>query len=197
MVEIEDKLVSLDVFNKHFVCDLNSCKGACCIKGDSGAPLIKSEIDIIEKQIEKIKPNMTIEGVLAIEKKGVYYFDEDNEPVTTLINGEECVFVFYDNNKVAKCAIEKTYENKQIDFIKPISCHLYPIRVSKLKSGEAVNYNSWDICSQACECGLKLKVRVFQFLKKAIIRMWGSSFYLELEKINIELEKNINKRSKD
>ena len=112
MVEIEDKLVSLDVFNKHFVCDLNSCKGACCVKGESGAPLNESEIDIIEEHIEKIKPNMTKEGILAIEKKGIYYFDDDNEPVTTLINGEECAFVFLDKNNIAKCAIEKTYENK-------------------------------------------------------------------------------------
>ena len=189
MIEIEDKLVSLDVFEKHFVCDLQACKGACCVQGDAGAPLKNDEIKIIEANIGAIKKNMRKAGVDAIEEKGIYYIDQDDEPVTTLINKEECAFVYFDENKVAKCAIEKTFENSEMDFIKPISCHLYPIRVSKLNSYEAINYNQWNICQPACDCGIKLKVKVFRFLKKAIVRMWGDKFYNELDNVNKELEK--------
>ena len=192
MIELGDKLISLDVFEKHFVCDLQACKGACCVHGDSGAPLQNDEIDLIEDHLDLIKKNMRPEGVKAIKEKGIFYIDQDNEPVTTLINEKECAFVFFDENKVAKCSIEKTFENIGNDFIKPISCHLYPIRVSKLNSMEAINYNQWDICKPACDCGIKLKVRVFQFLKKAIIRMWGPKFYSELENISNELKKNNN-----
>ncbi len=189
MIELEDKLISLDVFEKHFVCDLQACKGACCVHGDSGAPLQNDEINIIEDHLDSIKKNMRLSGVKSIEENGVFYIDQDNEPVTTLINQKECAFVYFDQKKVAKCAIEKTFENTNIDFIKPISCHLYPIRVSKLNSYEAINYNQWEICKPACDCGDELKVKVFHFLKKAIIRKWGSEFYSELELINDELKK--------
>ena len=112
MIEVDDKLVSLDVFEKKFACDLASCKGACCVKGDSGAPLTRDEIQRINDSIDQIKPNMRPEGLKAIKEKGIYYIDEDNEPVTTLVNGEECAFVYFDSNQVAKCAIEKTYKAK-------------------------------------------------------------------------------------
>tara|TARA_B100000674_G_scaffold444964_1_gene410938 strand:- start:67 stop:657 length:591 start_codon:yes stop_codon:yes gene_type:complete len=194
MIEIDDKLVSLDLFEKHFVCDLQVCKGACCVHGDAGAPLKEDEIDVIEKNIDAIKKNMRKEGRQAIDENGVFYIDEDNEPVTTLVNKEECAFVYFDDNKIAKCAIEKTFEDSDQDFIKPISCHLYPIRVSKLKSYEAINYHHWYICQPACDCGDKLKVKVFRFLKKAITRMWGLDFYNELEVVDKELKK-INKKN--
>lgn len=194
MIEIDDKLVSLDLFEKHFVCDLQACKGACCVHGDAGAPLKEDEIDVIEKNLDAIKKNMRKEGRQAIDENGVFYIDEDNEPVTTLVNKEECAFVYFDDNKIAKCAIEKTFEDSDQDFIKPISCHLYPIRVSKLKSYEAINYHHWDICQPACDCGDKLKVKVFRFLKKAITRMWGLDFYNELEVVDKELKK-INKKN--
>ena len=187
MVEIEDKLISLDLFEKKFVCDLSACKGACCVKGDSGAPLTNDEILQIEKELPIIKSNMRQEGVQEVEKNGVYYFDDDNEPVTSLVKGKECAFVYFDSNDIAKCAIEKTYNEKKTTFMKPISCHLYPIRVSNLSSGQAINYNQWDVCKPACECGEKLKVKVFRFLKSAIIRKWGDLFFKKLEEVDSQL----------
>lgn len=187
MIEIEDKLISLDIFEKKFVCDLNACKGACCVEGDSGAPLTYEEIDIIEENIEKIKPFMRKEGLDAIEKTGVFYMDEDNEPVTTLVNDKECAFVFFDENNITKCSIEKAHSEGKLDFKKPISCHLYPIRVAKYRKFEAVNYSQWDICKPACACGNKLDVPVYKFLKEPIIRKWGNAFFEELEKVAKEL----------
>ena len=189
MVEIEDKLISLDLFEKEFVCDLSACKGACCVKGDAGAPLELSEVAKIQKDLTLIKENMTQEGIREVEKNGVYYNDGD-EPVTTLVNHQECAFVYFDNDKTAKCAIEKTFNENKIDFNKPVSCHLYPIRVAKLSKGEALNYDKWDICEPACACGEKLKVPVFKFLKKAIIRKWGELFFKELEKVDTQLKKH-------
>ena len=189
MFQVGKSIISEELLDEHFVCDLSKCKGACCVQGDAGAPLKNDEIKIIESNIGAIKKNMRKEGVDAIEEKGVFYIDQDEEPVTTLINKEECAFVFFDENKIAKCSIEKTFENSEMDFIKPISCHLYPIRVSELNSYQAINYNQWNICQPACDCGIKLKVKVFRFLKKAIVRMWGNKFYAELENVNKELEK--------
>lgn len=189
MIEIEDKLISLDVFEKRFVCDLKSCKGACCIEGDNGAPLEEDEIGIIEDNLPAISPYMRKEGIEAINKEGVFYMDQDNEPVTTLINNKECAFVFFDDNKTAKCAIEEAYNKGDIDFKKPISCHLFPIRISKLRKYIAVNYSYWNICNDACKLGKELNVKTYKFLKEPIIRKWGSDFYSELEKIDQELEK--------
>ena len=188
MIEIEDKLISLDIFEKKFVCDLHACKGACCIEGDAGAPLKYEEIDIIEENLEAIKPYLRKEGLEAIEKTGVFYMDEDNEPVTTLVNGSECAFVFFDENNITKCGIEKAHSEGKIDFKKPISCHLYPIRVANLRKFQAINYNQWDICKPACTCGVKLNVPVYKFLKEPIIREWGESFFNELEVVAKELE---------
>ena len=112
MVEIEDKLISLDLFDKKFVCDLSACKGACCVKGDSGAPLEEDEILKLEKELPIIKSNMREEGIREVEENGFYYYDEDNEPVTSLVNGKECAFVYFDSSNVAKCAIEKTFNEK-------------------------------------------------------------------------------------
>jgi hypothetical protein len=194
MIEIDDKIISLDIFEKKFVCDLNACKGACCIKGDSGAPLTMDEIDIIEEELENIKPYMRPEGIEVVNKTGVFYMDDDNEPVTTLVNNAECVFVFFDENNTAKCSIEKAQAEGKIAFKKPISCHLYPIRVAKLRKYEAINYNKWDICKPACECGAKLDVKVYQFLKEPIIRKWGADFFDELKNIDQSLEDNKNSK---
>jgi hypothetical protein len=188
MIEIEDKLISLDIFEKKFVCDLNACKGACCVEGDAGAPLNMDEIDIIEESLEAIKPYMRQEGIDAIEKSGVFYMDEDNEPVTTLVNGSECAFVYFDENNITKCSIEKAHKEGKLDFKKPISCHLYPIRVAKYRKFQALNYNEWHICKPACACGNELNVPVYKFLKEPITRAWGESFFNELELVAKELE---------
>ncbi len=189
LIEVKDKVVSLDIFQKNFVCDLNACKGACCIEGDSGAPLKLEEVDILEEDLEQIKPYMRKEGIEAIEKNGVFYMDWDNEPVTTLVNNKECAFVYFDEKGITKCAIEKAHKEGKTKLKKPISCHLYPIRVQKYTDFEALNYAEWNICKPACECGSKLNVSVYKFLKEPITRAFGEEFYTELEQIDMELAK--------
>lgn len=189
LIEVKDKVVSLDIFEQKFVCDLNACKGACCIEGDAGAPITLDEISVLEDDLEKIKPYMRQEGIDAVEESGVFYMDWDNEPVTTLVNGKECAFVFFDEKGITKCAIEQAHKDGKTSFKKPISCHLYPIRVQKYAQFEALNYNEWNICKPACACGSKLDVKVYKFLKEPIVRAFGEDFYNELETINSELEK--------
>lgn len=188
MIELEGKLISLDVFKKQFVCDISICKGACCVQGDDGAPLTLEEVSIIEEDFDKIKPYMRKEGIEAVEHTGVFYMDQDNEPVTTLVNGGECAFVNFDEQGVAKCTIEEAYEDGETEFIKPISCHLYPIRVSKLNKYEALNFNNWHLCDPACLLGESLQVKTYRFLKEPIIRQWGEPFFKELIKIDNQLE---------
>lgn len=187
LVEIEDKIVSTQIFEKQFVCDLTACKGACCIEGDGGAPVTSEEVQIIEAHLDQIKPFMRPEGIAAVETNGITYLDKDLEPATTLVNDAECAFVFFDNSGIAKCAIEKAQREGFIDFPKPISCHLYPIRTKKFENYTALNYEKWDICAPACDCGEKLKVPVYKFLKEPLKRAFGEEFYQELEKVAIEL----------
>ena len=188
LVEIEDKIVSTQIFERQFVCDLTACKGACCIEGDNGAPVTAEEVQIIEANLPKIKPFMRPEGIAAVEKNGVAYLDNDLEPATTLVNGAECAFVFFDDAGIAKCAIEKAQREGHIDFLKPISCHLYPIRTKQFQDYPALNFEKWDICEPACACGEKLDVPVYKFLKEPLIRAFGPKFFQELEVVASELE---------
>lgn len=189
LIEVKDKIVSLDLFKKNFVCDLNACKGACCVEGDEGAPLTLEEVDILEDILEDIKPYMRPEGIAEVEKNGVFYMALDREPVTTLVNKQECAFVYFDEKGITKCAIEKAYLEGKTTFKKPISCHLYPIREKKFKDYTALSYNKWSICDPACKLGDELKVPVYRFLKEPIIRAYGEEFYDELEIINEEIKK--------
>ena len=188
LVEIEDKIVSTQIFERQFVCDLSACKGACCIEGDNGAPVTTEEVQIIEANLPKIKPFMRPEGIAAVEKNGVAYLDNDLEPATTLVNGAECAFVFFDDAGIAKCAIEKAQREGHIDFLKPISCHLYPIRTKQFQDYTALNYEKWDICEPACACGEKLEVPVYKFLQEPLVRAFGTAFFRELEVVASELE---------
>lgn len=188
MIEIDGKLISMDIFEKQFVCDLNACKGACCVEGDAGAPLELEEVELLEEVLEEVKPFMRKEGVEAVEKEGVFYMDWDNEPVVTLIDGAECAFVTFDQKGTAKCAIEEAHNTGKTNFKKPISCHLYPIRVSKLSAYDALNYNQWHLCNAACKLGEELKVKTYQFLKEPIVRKWGGDFYREMEAVDRVLE---------
>lgn len=188
LVEIQDKIVSTQIFERQFVCDLTACKGACCIEGNGGAPVTKEEVDIMQVNLDKIRPYMRPEGIAAIEAHGVVYEDEDFEPATTLVNGKECAFVYFDQTNTAKCAIEKAHREGQIDFIKPISCHLYPIRTKQFNEYTALNYEKWDICEPACACGEKLDVPVYKFLKEPLVRAFGPEFYKELEVVSRELD---------
>lgn len=187
MVEIDKTLVSDDVFEKRFVCDLSACKGACCVEGDSGAPLEAEEIDILEEILDDIKPYMRQEGIDRVEETGVFTIDEDGEYVTPLVNDAECVFVQFDQNGIAKCAIEAAFRDGKIDFPKPISCHLYPIRLNELKDFTAVNYHHWPICDPARVCGAKLNVKVYKFLKEPIIRKFGAEYFHKMEAVDKHL----------
>ncbi len=188
IVDIDDKLISTEIFEQKFVCDLNACKGACCIEGDAGAPLQLEEIDIMEEALEAVKPYMRKEGIAAVEKSGVFYMDDWNEPATTLVDNKECAFVFFDEKKIAKCAFEQAYIDGKTTWKKQISCHLYPIRVSKLSQGYALNYESWSICKDACTLGKKLQVPVYKFLKEPLERAFGEAFYKDLEAIDATLK---------
>ncbi|MES2565436.1 MAG: DUF3109 family protein [Bacteroidota bacterium] len=184
MIAINHTLISEDIFDKKFVCDLNACKGECCVSGDSGAPLEKKELQILDKVYSSVKPYMNAKGIAAVEKQGNYVLDEDGDYTTTLVSeGAECAFVFFDEKDIAKCAIEQAYLDGKIDWKKPISCHLYPIRIQAYKEYDAVNYHSWHICKPACECGQQLNVPVFKFLKEPLIRKYGPEWYNELDAV--------------
>lgn len=189
MIQIEDKIVSFDVFEKQFVCDLSACKGRCCVDGDAGAPLTDEEGDLLSEIYEKIKPYMSKKGQQVVNQFGVFVIDNDNEKTTPLVNSEECAFVSFDDDGTAKCAIEKAHNDGKIDFKKPISCHLFPIRIKEYADFEAVNYEAIDICKPACECGQKLEVPVFRFLKEPLIRRYGLSWYNDL----CEAQKHLKK----
>lgn len=182
MIAIDNTLISEDLLEKKFVCDLNACKGECCVAGDSGAPLDKDELPILEEVLEKVKPYMVKKGLAAIKKHGPYVVDGDGDFTTTLVSeGAECAFVYFDETGIAKCAIEKAYLDGAISWKKPISCHLYPVRISRHKGYEAVNYSKWDICKPACSCGEKLNVPVYRFLKEPLIRKFGKNWFKQLE----------------
>jgi len=181
MVEIDDKIISDELFEKKFVCDLQKCKGGCCVEGDSGAPLKSKEVKEIAKNLSIIKSEMSTKGLSAIKNNDFHYVDSDGEKVTKLVDGKECVFVVFDENNIAKCSIESAYRKNKINFNKPISCHLYPVRVKKHDSFTSINVDSWHICKPACECGTELNVPVFKFLKDAIIRSWGLDFFNHLD----------------
>jgi hypothetical protein len=189
MVQIDDKIISLDIFEKHFVCDLPKCLGSCCVEGESGAPLEDEETTILEDIYPKIKPLLSPEAVEIIEKNGTWEIDADGDKVTPIIHGRECVYTYFDSEGICRCAIEKAYEEGIIKFKKPISCHLYPIRVDKYPDYEALNYHVWPVCNPARELGEKMGMPVFRFLKESIIRKYGEKFYEEMEEIANHLEK--------
>lgn len=183
LVEIGDKIISADILERKFVCDLNACKGACCIEGDAGAPLKMEEIDILEDALEIIKPYMTEKGIAAVEKTGVFYMDVDNDPVTTLVDNRACAFANFTEDGKALCGIEQAYNDGKISWKKPISCELFPIRVKEYTNFTALNYEEIDICKPACDCGEKLNVPVYKFLKEPIIKSFGEEVFNEMDTI--------------
>lgn len=189
MIEIEDKIVSQELFEEYFCCDLNHCKGICCIEGDSGAPLEIDEVEEIEKNIEIIQKYMTPEGIEAIEEQGIFVIDSDGDLTTTLVNGAECAYTIEEDG-ITFCAIEKAFRAGEIDFKKPISCHLYPIREVKFSNGmTGLNYHRWSVCSGAVECGKRSKIKVYQALKEPIERAYGETFYRYLTEVDEIIEK--------
>lgn len=181
-MKIGEVLVSDDIKNKEFVCNLEKCKGACCVEGDYGAPLDEDELEILKEIYPQVKPYLSKEGIAVIEEVGTHVLDDDGDLSTPIIKGRECVYAIYDEKKVLKCGIEQAYLDGKITYKKPISCHLYPIRLSKKKNFEAVNYHKWSICSDACTLGKELKVPIYKFLKDPLIRKYGQAWYEELVK---------------
>ena len=193
MIQIDDKLISEDLFSEEFVCNLAKCKGICCVDGDAGAPLDEDETKILDEIYPKIKPYLRPEGIQAIEEQGTYTLDFEGDLVTPLVNNAECAYVIFDEKGYTKCAIEKAYEDGVIEWQKPISCHLYPIRITEYSNFSAINYHEWDICSDACTLGKELGVKVYQFLKKPLIRKYGEDFYQTLSEAAEEWEKEFGK----
>lgn len=188
MFQLGKTIVSEDILEKNFVCNLNACHGACCIDGDAGAPLTKEETEILEAIYPKVKPYLRKEGQEIIESKGTWVLGTEQDLETPLIDNKDCAYVIFDG-KTALCGIEQAYNEGVIDWKKPVSCHLYPIRIKDFAEFSAVNYDRWDICDDACTLGKELQVPVYQFVKEALIRRFGSNWYMELEKVAQELEK--------
>lgn len=183
MIQIGKTLISDSIIDNEFACNLSACKGECCIAGDAGAPLEDSELQILEDVYPKVKPYLRQEGINAIEAQGKHIMSDFGEPETPLVDGKECAYVTFSENGTALCGIETAFRAGEIDFKKPVSCELYPIRVQKLSELQAVNYDRWDICSDACTLGKSLEMPVYRFTKNALIRKFGQDWYSELENV--------------
>ncbi|MCK9480424.1 MAG: DUF3109 family protein [Bacteroidia bacterium] len=183
MILIGDKLISDDLFDVKFVCNLDKCFGACCVEGDAGAPLDKEELEPISRNLKAVEPYLPPKQKELLMKSGFYEEDYTGELVTTCLPTGECVFSFRDERGILGCALEKAQRDGKSDFNKPLSCHLYPIRVSKVGDYTALNYHEWDICKPALKLGKKLGIPVFRFLKEPIIRGFGKDFYDEMEAV--------------
>lgn len=182
MIIVQDKLVSDDLVEEQFICNLSKCKGACCWEGDLGAPLADEELEILNSIYEHVRPYLTEEGQNKIDTEGGYmFFKEMDQFGTQLLPDGKCAYLVIEPNGVAQCGIEKAWKTGAIAFQKPISCHLYPIRVSKTTGFEALNYDRWDICSAACQLGAEHQMPVYKFLKDALTRAYGADFYEELD----------------
>ncbi|MEM6800770.1 MAG: DUF3109 family protein [Bacteroidota bacterium] len=188
IIEIEDTLISSEVVEELFACDIVRCKGACCVEGDLGAPLEQEELSIMDEIYETVEPYMRAEGKKVVKQSGTYVKDFTGNYSTPLVDGKECVYVTFKNG-IASCAIEQAHLDGKLDFQKPISCHLYPIRVSSYQGTDRLNYDRWDICSAACNRGEAEGIAVYEFVKSALIRKYGEKFYEVLD----EIAKNISK----
>lgn len=183
MFQLGKTIVSEEILENDFVCNLSACKGACCVEGDAGAPLDIEETKILEEIYPKVKPFLRKEGIAAIESQGTHITTDFGDHETPLINGADCAYVTFDDNNTALCGIEEAYNQGAIAWKKPVSCHLYPIRIKQYSEFAAVNYDKWDICNPACSLGKELQVPVYKFVKAALIRKFGQNWYEELEKI--------------
>ena len=187
MIQIGSTLVSDDLLTEAFVCDLNACKGACCVEGEYGAPLTQDEADELARLQNQIAPYLSDEGKATIAEQGAWITGEDGELETPLMPTGHCAYVIEDADKKLKCGLETVHQEGVLSFKKPLSCHLYPVRVQQYSSFEAVNYHRWDICGAACALGSSLKVKVYVFVKEALVRKFGEEWYAALEKAGAEL----------
>ena len=181
MIEIDDKIVSLDLLRECFLCDLPRCKGLCCVEGNAGAPLEAEEVGLLKAEYEHYKPYLTGEGIAAIEQQGFMVPDEEGDLTTPLVNNAQCAYA-YTENGITLCAVERAYREGRCGFRKPISCHLYPIRVVRFSNGTlGLNYHRWEVCRPAVACGRKAGIPVYKALREPIIRRFSEEFYKALE----------------
>ena len=178
MIAIDNVLVSDQIVKEEFVCDLSSCKGACCVDGDAGAPLNKNELQCIDEVFDKVLPYLNEESRMELDRQGRYVYDKEFGWVTPVVSNGMCAYGIVDKNNIVKCGIEQAYNDGKINWKKPISCHLFPVRIKKTKNAELVNYEPREgLCDAACVLGKKLKMPVYQFLKEPLIRKYGKDFY--------------------
>ena len=189
MVQIQDVVVSLDVFRGKFLCDLDACKGACCVEGDAGAPVTLDEILELEQILPEIWDDLCPEAREVIDSQGVAYADPEGEMVTSIVKGKDCVFTLRDSYGHCLCAIEKAYREGRCGFMKPISCRLYPLRVADFGDIRAVNYHRWEICKSAVLAGKKHDMPLYRFLKEPLIERFGQDWYDEMLTVATELVK--------
>lgn len=182
MFQIDKTLISEEIIENDFVCNLTACKGACCVDGEAGAPLEEGETEILAAIFESVKPYLRLEGIKEIERQGAFVKGDDGEWETPLVNNSECAYAIFDNG-IAKCGLEAAYNDGASEWKKPISCHLYPVRTRDYTEFTAVNYHKWEICDPACGLGNELQVPIYKFVKEALIRKFGEPWYAELEKV--------------
>lgn len=189
IIEIGDTLVSSDIITERFCCDLQACKGQCCVEGDAGAPVTLDEVSAIEGVLDAVWNDLTASAQAVIDRQGVAYVDRDGELVTSIVGGRDCVFTCYDHD-ICLCAIEKASRSGRIPPTKPISCSLYPIR-EKLLSDDtvALTYNRWDVCKDAVKKGYEVDLPIYKFLREPLIRRFGQEWYDELEAVAEELKR--------
>lgn len=188
MIQIDDTIISIDCLSEKFCCDLDACAGTCCIEGDAGAPVDLDEIEELEAALPVVWNDLSASAQTVIDKQGVVYTDEEGDLVTSIVNGKDCVFTCYDEKGCCFCALEKAYRAGKTNFYKPLSCHLYPIRLKKIGDMIALNYHRWDVCKAAVCKGEQLNLPVYRFLKEPLIRCFGQAWYDELEKAVEELK---------
>ena len=181
MFQVGKSIISEELLDEHFVCDLSKCKGACCVEGEAGAPLEKEELSVLESVFPEVKPYLDPKGLDAIERQGLYVETDLGELETPLIDGGACAYLTYNKEGIALCGIEQAYLDGKISWKKPISCHLYPIRIKSYTAFSAVNYHKWQICDDACSLGEHLKIPIYKFVKEALVRKFGEDWYAELE----------------
>jgi len=189
VILIQDTIVSLEILEKEFCCDIDHCKGCCCIEGDAGAPVTEEEVRLLNAMLPELLPQMTKEAREVVEKQGIAYNDPSGERVLSIVNDKDCIFARTDHNGWCYCLIErrldesrksKVESQKQSDFKKPISCHLYPIRLTKVGNLTGLEYHRWDICHSSRQLGHKLHLPLYRFLKEPLIRRFGQEWYDEL-----------------
>lgn len=181
MIQLGDVVISSEIFTEKFFCDLESCKGACCIEGDAGAPIDDSEARQLEEILPVVWNDLSEDARAVIKKQGVAYRDSEGDLVTSIVNDKDCVFTFHDEKGCCGCAIEKAFREGRCNFLKPLSCHLYPIRIGRYGQYTSISYHKWDVCKAAPILGKRKNIAVYQFLKEPLVRMFGDSWYKELE----------------